>query len=82
MMQSEMLLVHVRSPIGKDIQQFGYIADSKSEIYIGPPIFAGGCGGASDRSTTDALIFRGIFQQVGAQAIAFLRIKHSGLILG
>ena len=81
MMQSEVLLVHVRSPIRKDIRQLGCSADAKSEVYVRPLIFALGCRRASDRSTTDALVFRGIFQEAGAQAITFFRTKHSGVNL-
>ena len=82
MMQGEMLLVHVPSPIGEDVGQFGGISDAKSEVYVRPPIFAmGGCR-TSDRCTTDALVSAGVFQQAGSQAITFFRCKHRGPILG
>jgi len=72
MMQGEMLLIHVRSPIREDIQQFGGIAYAKGEIYVRPAIFACGCRRASDCSTTDALVFGGVFQKAGAQAITLI----------
>ena len=40
MMQGEMLTIHLRSPIGEDIRQLGCINCTKSEVYVGPPIFA------------------------------------------
>lgn len=81
MMQGEKLILHVRGPIGEDIRQLGCIADTKSEIYVRPPIFACSCRRAGDRGTTEAPVFGSIFQEVGAQAIPFFRGKHSGLIL-
>jgi hypothetical protein len=71
MVQGVMLLVHVRRPIGEDIRQFRSIPDAKGEIDVRPSIFARSCCRTSDRSATDAMIFGGVFQNVGTQAFTF-----------
>src|SRR5664279_29356 len=77
MIQGEMLMAHLRRPIGEHIRQFGGIADAKSEIYVRPPVCESGCRRPGYRSASDAPVAGGVFQEVEAQALAFFRSKHS-----
>ena len=81
MVQGEMPIIHVRRPIGQNVRQFSGSAHGESKIDIRPPVLASGGRGASDRRAANARVAAGIFQEAGAQAIAFFRSEHAVSII-
>ena len=81
MMQGAMLTVHVRRPVGQHFLQLDGIPDAECKIDVRPPVFAFRGRRPGDRSTADALVACGEFQQAGPQAGTFFHGKHKPSIL-
>jgi hypothetical protein len=76
MMQSQVLLVHMRSPICEDTRHVRGIGDAKGEIDIRPAVFASVRRRPGNRSAGEAGVMGGTFEQAGTKPRSLLGRKQ------